>query len=104
MDDEMSEQESETSRFPIPHPSASESAPLLTFLLTLLRLETHHRLPTHRNYVQALSKSIWMNIPKNVPELTMITVPALLSVYQHDLGKVSENLNDDKVCAGEQCD
>ena len=28
----------------------------------------------------------------------------LLSVYQHDLGNVSENLKDDKVCAGEQCD
>ena len=102
-DGEMSEQESETSRFPIPHPSASESAPLLTFLLTLLNLETHHRLPL----IVLRSSALQIHLD-SYPEKRTRTDDdygcALLSVYQHDLGNVSENLNDDKVCAGEQCD
>ena len=102
-DDEMSEQESETSRFPIPHPSASESAPRLTFLLTLLNLETHHRLPTHRITFKR-SPNPFGSKSRKCTRNDDDYGSAILSVYQHDLGKVSENLNDDKVCAGEQCD
>ena len=69
----------------------------LTFLKTLSNLKTYHGqcpLVVSRSNALQIHWTV-VNLQRKIPERTVITIPQLLSVYQHQLGTMSGNLNDD---------